>query len=361
MIPYGLVWTLFLQNSNFIGLVASLVGTLYMAYDLFGKRRHGPHGPLRTLTEAITYIVIASVGGTCALGIIAFDAVNFDPYFIHVVTIPGAVSVLLTFGASGGVGTGLTYVLTVERKWNMGRPNARRDKALLRISSGFLLGVFEGLFVYIVMYNFRHATTITNGIRWGALQGFPAGLLFGFIVARLLVYFDGAKRTAATDSRTGHSEQAVATDTSGPQNTVDASTSSSTQGEPINAPLQLPRSPARTPDRKPTTAPKREIRSGIVNMLAGLAIGVGVGPVTALSYFALYGPFFTPTFVFISLAGIVGGCVIGFVLVTAQRLLQWIDELPDAQLGIFGALLVVAGFMFQAVQDVVRLLTPLLR
>ncbi len=339
MIPFDLMWTLFLQNSNFIGLIASLVGTLYMAYDLFGKRRHGPHGPLRTLTEAITYIVIAAVGGTCALGIIAFDAVNYDPYFIHAVTIPGAVSVLLTFGASGGVGTGLTYVVTVERKWNMGRPNARRDKALLRILLGLLLGVFEGLSVYIVMYNFRHATTVINGIRWGALQGFPAGLLFGFIVARLLVHFDGGERPAVSASAVVHAEASSA---------QDASTTTAPES-------------TQAPAGKPTTAPRRLTRSAAVNLLAGLAIGIGVGPVTALSYFALYGPFFTPTFVFISLAGIVGGCVIGFVLVTAQRLLKWIDELPDAQLGIFGAMLVVAGFMFQAVDDVVRLLTPLLR
>lgn len=358
MISFGLIWTLFLQNSNFIGLVASLIGTLYMAYDLFGKRRHGPHGPLRTLTEAITYIVIAAVGGTSALGIIAFDAVNYDPYFIHVVTISGAVSVLLTFGASGGVGTGLTYVLTVERKWNMGRPRARRDKALLRITSGLLLGIFEGLFVYIVMYNFRHATTVINGIRWGALQGFPAGLLFGFIVARLLVYFDAGQRPAAISFAPDQTEHMNTTDANDPLNAVGAANVVSAQGEPRDsAALPSPRPPA----RKPASVHSHKMPSGVVNMLTGLAIGIGVGPVTALSYFALYGPFFTPTFVFISLAGIVGGCVVGIVLVTAQRLLLWIDELPDAQLGIFGAMLVVAGFMFQAVDDVVRLLTPLLR
>ena len=49
---------------SIIGASLSVLGSLYLAYDLLG----GEHGPLRTLTRAITYGVIFGVGYGVALG-----------------------------------------------------------------------------------------------------------------------------------------------------------------------------------------------------------------------------------------------------------------------------------------------------
>src|SRR5207237_5713043 len=42
-----------------------VLGSLYLAYDLFG----GQHGPLRLLTRAVTYSVVFGVGYSIGLGL----------------------------------------------------------------------------------------------------------------------------------------------------------------------------------------------------------------------------------------------------------------------------------------------------
>lgn len=287
-----------IRFSGLIGAVIALVGTLYMAYDLFGQR----HGPLRVLTEALTYVIVGIVVGTLALGLIALDAVFLDPYFVNSVTVRGAISVLIAFGASGGFGAGLGYVLTIERKWHAGQPRYHPDRPLYRVLKGLLLGVFEGYLVYVVMANFRNTHDVRSGLFWGAAQGWPVGLLFGFLVAYLQVYFNQQSPTSR-DEDTGK--------------------------------WQWPFDP--------------------VGLRSGIATGVGVGPITAMSYFALYGPVVPQTFVMISCAGLVGGVGLGLVLATAERIMLWVDRLPPKRLGIAGVFFIFLGFLFQAVQQVAQI------
>jgi hypothetical protein len=49
---------------NIVGSSLDVLGTLYLAYDLLG----GEHGPLRTLTRAVTYGALCGVGYGIALG-----------------------------------------------------------------------------------------------------------------------------------------------------------------------------------------------------------------------------------------------------------------------------------------------------
>jgi hypothetical protein len=49
---------------SMVGSALNVVGSLYLAYDLLG----GEHGPLRTLTRAVTYGLIFGVGFGIALG-----------------------------------------------------------------------------------------------------------------------------------------------------------------------------------------------------------------------------------------------------------------------------------------------------
>ena len=47
-----------------VGSGLDVIGALYLAYDLLG----GEHGPLRTLTRAITYSALYGLGYSLALG-----------------------------------------------------------------------------------------------------------------------------------------------------------------------------------------------------------------------------------------------------------------------------------------------------
>lgn len=67
------------------GSCLSVLGSLYLAYDLLG----GQHGPLRLLTRAVTYSVVFGVGYSLGLG--------------------------LVFGLSAGITTGLTLAIEFNR------------------------------------------------------------------------------------------------------------------------------------------------------------------------------------------------------------------------------------------------------
>jgi len=54
---------------SIIGCSLDLLGALYLAYDLLG----GEHGPLRTLTRAVTYGGLFGVGYGLGLGPIFVD------------------------------------------------------------------------------------------------------------------------------------------------------------------------------------------------------------------------------------------------------------------------------------------------
>jgi len=338
-----------IRFSGIGGMVIALVGTLYMAYDLFGQR----HGPLRILTEAITYVIVGTLVGTAALGVIAFDAVRFDPYFVHAVSEIGAVSVLLAFGSTGGLGAGLGYVLTIERKWNAGQPAYREDRRYVRILLGFALGVFEGMLVYVVMANFRHSHDLNSGIFWGAVQGPPAGLLFGFLVALLQVHFNPQPAVLPDAVQSGPNIRVTLRPRKDSANRQDVTAGHELiVGElvvHVDGDTALASGVEMAEKKTAQRAP-----FDLIGLCSGMATGVAVGPVTAVSYFALYGQFVPWTFALISLAGIVGGTGLGCVLATAERALLWVDRLPPKRLGTAGVFFVFVGFLIQVTEEAVK-------
>jgi hypothetical protein len=92
-----------------------LLGALYLAYDLLG----GPHGPLRTLTRAVTYGALFGVGYGLGLGPVFGMATGLT----HAITLaweysraargdaePGLASDLLASGIRGlGFGVGMSW------------------------------------------------------------------------------------------------------------------------------------------------------------------------------------------------------------------------------------------------------------
>jgi flagellar biosynthesis protein FliQ len=98
---------------SIIGCSLDLVGALYLAYDLLG----GEHGPLRTLTRAVTYGALFGVGYALGLGAI--------------------------FGLAAGATTGVTLGLEFSRAAkHRPRPGFWYDVAMSAIrAAGYGLGV----------------------------------------------------------------------------------------------------------------------------------------------------------------------------------------------------------------------------
>lgn len=88
------------------GSCLSVLGSLYLAYDLLG----GQHGPLRLLTRAVTYSIIFGVGYGLGLG--------------------------LVFGVAAGIATGLTLAIEFNR--------AARGLARYPLSAEVLLSAIRG-------------------------------------------------------------------------------------------------------------------------------------------------------------------------------------------------------------------------
>src|SRR5215472_1676165 len=97
---------------SIIGSSLDVLGALYLAYDLLG----GEHGPLRTLTRAVTYGALVGVGNGLFLGSV--------------------------FGLASGVTTGLTIALEFSRASRHGpKPGFWHDVAMSAIrGAGYALG-----------------------------------------------------------------------------------------------------------------------------------------------------------------------------------------------------------------------------
>src|SRR5215469_1929095 len=82
------------------GVLCDLFGGLYLAYDLFG----GPRGPLRTLTEVITYTVIA-LFVTVGSYLILFEIITLLHFHIEeVLGMQATLGGVLGLGIGSGLG-----------------------------------------------------------------------------------------------------------------------------------------------------------------------------------------------------------------------------------------------------------------
>jgi flagellar biosynthesis protein FliQ len=121
---------------SIIGCSLDVLGALYLAYDLLG----GEHGPLRTLTRAITYGALFGVGFGLGLGVI--------------------------FGLAAGATTGVTLA------WEFSRAAKQRPKP------GFWYDVAMSA---IRAAGYALGTSYFYGVRFGIVFGILA--VFGQILA----------------------------------------------------------------------------------------------------------------------------------------------------------------------------------
>jgi hypothetical protein len=117
---------------SIVGSSLDVLGALYLAYDLLG----GEHGPLRTLTRAVTYGALFGVGYGLFLGPV--------------------------FGLATGVTSGITLAWEFSRASRHGpKPGLLYDAAMSAIRGvGFLLG---GGYVYGVAFGATFAVLTTVG------------------------------------------------------------------------------------------------------------------------------------------------------------------------------------------------------
>lgn len=121
--------TYFLAWVNLTGSACTVLGGLYLAYDLMG----GQHGPLRTLTRVVTYSLLFVAGYSIFLG--------------------------LAYGLIAGIGLGLALAIEF---WRIGRLHAKgqRQYPLEPYIFGFVRGLVQGV-----------AATFTFDFRFGVIFG----------------------------------------------------------------------------------------------------------------------------------------------------------------------------------------------
>src|SRR5215813_5564584 len=123
------------------GVLCELLGGLYLAYDLFG----GPNGPLRTLTEVITYMVaglFVSIGSY----IVLYDIITYLHFRIEVAL--GSQATLggvLGLGIGSGLGAGLGYSSSL-RVHRRAPPVPKPRSGRQRLAYACLVGAVTGLF-----------------------------------------------------------------------------------------------------------------------------------------------------------------------------------------------------------------------
>lgn len=277
-----------------LGVVLELLGSLYLAYDLLG----GPTGPLRTLTEIITYVMVSlvvSVGSYLVLfEIITQFNVRLEATLGRHITFMGVVGL----GLGGGIGAGLGYSVSLRarrKKYHAPRKPATHSR---RIANAAIIGLVTGLFgngIYLAVAVFPGTLhTAAQAFFIGILYNFVNGLVFGTLVARLLV--------------------------------------------------------RSTTNLHPKHRPTFDWLSIHVGLIAGVIIGILVG----FGYWLFFGP--DPALGVGGLIGaVLGGIGLGVVIGTAGRIEWWIDHLPQRRMGTFGVALILAGLALDGVQYAVSL------
>jgi len=131
------------------GTALNLLGGLYLAYDLFG----GKHGPLRTLTRAVTYGVLFFLG--------------------YVILLP------VRFSALAALGTGGTLAIEFARAARGARPS-RAVEALSSLVRGACFGLGS-----VLLFDWRF------GVSFGLLS----------TIGQIVAYRMGISPTLAVDAR----------------------------------------------------------------------------------------------------------------------------------------------------------------
>jgi hypothetical protein len=275
------------------GVLLNLLGSLYLAYDLLG----GPAGPLRTLTEVITYVLVSlavSVGSYLVL----FEIVSQLHFRIETsLGREATFAAVLGLGIGAGLTAGLGYSISLRARRRYTAPHKPAPYGR-RVTYAVIIGVVTGLFgigIYFAAALTPGALhTVATVFIMALLYNSANGLTFGVLVARLLV--------------------------------------------------------RSTTDLHPLEMPTFDWRNLPIGLIAGLVIGVFVG----FGYWIFFGPDLA-----IGLGGLIGailgGIGLGVVVGSAGQVEWWIDHLPIRRMGTFGIVLILGGLAIETFQYFISL------
>lgn len=277
----------FLGGVLLLGQALDLLGGLYLAYDLFG----GVKGPLRRLTEIITYIVAAlAVNGSGDLAIFYFLS-TYNPRLISTFGFEAALGGVIGLAIGGGVGGGFGYAYNLKYQ----RQYVPRSEGLRLLYAG-IIGLVTGLFGYgfylLAALLAREHFSFTQALLVGLLYSLVNGYVFASMIARLLV------------RRIPEAEQ----------------------------------------DKRPVFD-----RFGF---FTGALVGIIISVIISLGYWLLYNPDPLNAVASGIAAAVVAAAGIGLFVGGVQNIERRILELSAQQrrMGIFGASLVLCGFGLQSLQ-----------
>ncbi len=269
------------------GQVLDLLGGLYLAYDLFG----GTKGPLRRLTEIITYIAAAlAVYGSGVAAIFSLISI-YNPRLIATFGFGAALGGAVGLAAGGGIGGGFGYAynLKYQRRYIM---RSSRQRMIYAVVVGLVTGLtgygFFGLAAMLEADHLAPGQTVVIAFVFSLANG----VLFASMLARLLV------------RRLSEAEQG--------------------QKPPF--------------DR--------------VGFLAGVVTGALVGIIIAVGYWLIYTPSVLTVILLATGGAVVAALGVGLFLGGVQGLEWRIGRFSSGgrRLGIFGASLVLIGFGLQSLQ-----------
>src|SRR6266487_1413211 len=157
------------------GMVLDILGALYLAYELLGRKR----GPLRSLTEIMTYEIIGVLVGIIGASIGFVIAFKLN---LSIIAIKGYYATLggtIGYGVGGGIGTALGYGTgLILRKRKLKSPHHKPLSYWSRIIIGCAIGINFALMTFLVLLLGR---ILINDLRSGIGFGLGLGITVGFI------------------------------------------------------------------------------------------------------------------------------------------------------------------------------------
>jgi hypothetical protein len=164
------------------GQSISLIGGLYLAYDLFG----GPKGPLRRLTAVFTYILlplIVSLAGYLALYLVI---TTYSPDVASSIGHNTLLGGLLGLGLGIGFGAGLGYALNAHHQFRY-KYRTRWQRVRNGALVGLEIGIFGCGFYVLAAFAAQRHPPFLNALLEAAAYSIVNGFIATTLIARLLV------------------------------------------------------------------------------------------------------------------------------------------------------------------------------
>lgn len=377
------------------GMVLDVLGALYLAYELLGGKR----GPLRRLTEIMTFEIIGVLVGTfgALIGFTIASKLNLSILAIlgYYATLGGTIG----YGAGGGVGTALGYgtgliIRNRKLKSSHHKPLRYRSRVLIGCGIGFMFALMTFLVAWL-------GRLLIHGLTSGIVVGIGLGIVVGFIYGISAGAFYGSSNEEIVDTVTEATKVSIVQ----PKTAISTNHRKTSRlifmitGLGLLAPLLLYLAKRLSSNlnnklsNNPTLdeislatlilatitgliyryrkfrkraspyqhielinntlpdSPLTKLRLSKFDLIFTSLIGLFImGPFSGVGYWIVYGSNLMTAILVGSLIGMVVGLASGFAVSVSQHLDVWVENLPERRMGVFGTILILTGFAIQTSQ-----------